>query len=51
MGVKLGLTSREKRRLPVFENKLLRKILRTKWEEVTEAWRRVHKGIFKVYVP
>jgi hypothetical protein len=33
---------REKRRLWVFENRVLRKILGPKSDEVTEKWRRLH---------
>jgi hypothetical protein len=35
MGVKLGLTLREEHRLRVFENRVLRRILRPKRDEET----------------
>jgi hypothetical protein len=35
MGVKLGLTLREKQRLRVFENRVLRRIFGSKRDEVT----------------
>jgi hypothetical protein len=35
------LTLREKHRLRVFENRMLRKILGPKWHEVTGEWRRL----------
>jgi len=43
MGVKLGLSHTEERRLRVFENRVLMKIFGTKREEVTGRWRRLHK--------
>jgi hypothetical protein len=33
---------REKHRLRVFENRVLRKIFGPKWDEVTMKWRRIH---------
>jgi hypothetical protein len=42
MGVKLGsATLREENRLRVFENRVLRRILGPKWEEVAGGWRRL----------
>jgi len=43
MGVRFGLTLRKKHRLRVFENKVLRIILGTKWERVIGDWRRLHE--------
>jgi hypothetical protein len=42
MGVKLGLTLREEHRLRVFENRVLRKVLGPKRDEVTGKSRRLH---------
>jgi hypothetical protein len=42
MGVKLGLTLRDERRLSVFENRVLRRIFGHKREEVAGGWRRLH---------
>jgi hypothetical protein len=42
MGVKLGHTLREERRLRVFENRLLRRIFGSKRDEVTGEWRKSH---------
>jgi hypothetical protein len=36
------VTLREEHRLRVFENRVLRKIFRTKRDEVTGEWRKVH---------
>jgi hypothetical protein len=33
---------REERRLKVFENRVLRKIFGSKWDEVTREWRKLH---------
>jgi hypothetical protein len=33
---------REERRLRVFENRVLRRVLRPKGDEVTEEWRKLH---------
>jgi hypothetical protein len=41
-GVELGLSSREERRLRVFENRMLRMIFGPKRDEVTGEWRRLH---------
>jgi hypothetical protein len=38
-----SLTFREKHRLRVFENRVLRRILEPKRDEVTEEWRRLQK--------
>jgi hypothetical protein len=43
MGVKFGLTLRKEHRLRVFENRVLRIILVTKWDKVIGVWRRLHK--------
>jgi hypothetical protein len=43
MGVELALTLREKRRLRVFENRVLRRIFGPKRDEGTEEWRKLHK--------
>jgi hypothetical protein len=32
----------DERRLRVFENKVLRKVFGSKWDEVTVEWRRLH---------
>jgi hypothetical protein len=37
-----SLTFREKRRLKVFENRVLRRIFECKRDEVTGEWRRLH---------
>jgi hypothetical protein len=37
-----SLTLREKHRLRVFENRVLRRIFGPKWDEVTGEWRKVH---------
>jgi hypothetical protein len=43
MGVKLGsLTLREEHRLRVFENRVLRRIIGPKRDEVTGEWRKLH---------
>jgi hypothetical protein len=44
-----SLTSREKCRLRVFENKVLRRIFGPKTDEVTGEWRRLHNK--KLYAP
>ncbi|KAJ4451009.1 hypothetical protein ANN_02445 [Periplaneta americana] len=38
------LTLREEQRLRVFENKVLRKIFETKWDEVRGEWRKLHNA-------
>jgi hypothetical protein len=38
----LSLTLREKRRLSVFENRVLRRIFTLKRDEVTGGWRELH---------
>jgi hypothetical protein len=38
----LSLTSREERRLRVFENRVLRRIFGPKRDEVTGGWRKLH---------
>jgi hypothetical protein len=43
MGVKFGLTLRKEHRLWLFENKVLRIILGTKWDRIIGKWRRLHK--------
>jgi hypothetical protein len=42
MGVKLGLTLREKHRLRVSENSVLRRIFGPKRKCVAKGWRRLH---------
>ena len=42
MGVKLGHTLREERRLRVFENRVLRRIFGTKRNEIKGEWRKLH---------
>jgi hypothetical protein len=37
-----SLTLREERRLRVFENRVLRRVLRPKGDKVTEKWRKLH---------
>jgi hypothetical protein len=39
-----SLTLREERRLRVFENRVLRRILGPKRDEVTGEWRKLHYG-------
>jgi len=41
-----SLTLREERRLRVFENRVLRRILGPKTDEVTGEWRNLHKEEF-----
>jgi hypothetical protein len=38
----MAVTLREKHRLRVFENRVLRRIFRSKWDEVKGEWRRLH---------
>jgi hypothetical protein len=42
VGVKLGQTLRDQRRLKVFENRVLREIFGSKRNEVTGEWRKLH---------
>jgi hypothetical protein len=42
MGVKLGLNFKEKYRIGMFENKVLRRIFGLKREEVTGGWKKLH---------
>jgi hypothetical protein len=42
MGVQLGLTLREEHRPRVFENKVLRRLVGPKKDEVTGEWRKLH---------
>jgi hypothetical protein len=49
--MKSGLTFREKRRTRVFENRVLRKIVRPKRDEVTRKWRRLHNEGLNVLYP
>jgi hypothetical protein len=42
MGVKLGRTLREERRLQVLENRVLRRIFGPKRDKVTAEWRKIH---------
>jgi hypothetical protein len=42
MGLKQSLTFREERRLRVFENRVLRRIVWAKRDEVTGEWRKLH---------
>jgi hypothetical protein len=49
MGVKLGLSLREERRLRVFENRVLRRIFGPKRDEVTREWRRIHNEELNIY--
>jgi hypothetical protein len=44
-----SLTSREERRLRVFENRALRRIFGPKREEVTEECRRLHEKLNDLY--
>jgi hypothetical protein len=39
-----SLTLREKHRLRVFENRVLRRIFGPKRDKVTEEWRKLHDG-------
>jgi hypothetical protein len=49
MSVKLGcLTLREEHRLKVFENRVLRRILGPKRDEVTRKWRKLHNAELNV---
>jgi hypothetical protein len=51
VGVKLGLLHiKEKHRLRIFENSILRRLLRRKREEMTGGWRRLHnEELHKLY--
>jgi len=40
------MTLRDERRLRVFENRVLRRVLRTKRDEVTGEWRKLHNEEF-----
>jgi hypothetical protein len=44
-----SLTVRGKRRLWVFENRVLRRIFRPKREEMAAGWRRIHKEELPLY--
>jgi len=37
-----SLTLREERRMRVFENRVLRRIIGPKWDEITGEWRKLH---------
>jgi hypothetical protein len=37
-----SLTVREEHKMRVFENRLLRRIIGLKWDEVTGRWRKLH---------
>jgi hypothetical protein len=39
-----SLTLKEKRRVRVFENRVLRRIFGPKWDEVTGEWKKLHNG-------
>jgi hypothetical protein len=43
-----SLTLREEHRLRVFENRLLRRIFRSKRDEVTGGWRKLHNEEFHI---
>ena len=44
------LTLREKHRLRVFENMVLRRIFGPKWDKVTEEWRKHHNAeLYNLY--
>jgi len=50
MGVKLGRSQREERRLRVFENRVLRRTLGPKKDEVTKEWRKLYnEGLNDLY--
>jgi len=50
MGVKLGLSLTEERRLRVFENRVQRKLFGSKRDEVTGEWRKLHnEGLNDMY--
>jgi hypothetical protein len=52
MGVKSGLTLREKRRLRVFENRMLRELFGSKRDEVTGDWRKLrNKELYDLQSP
>jgi hypothetical protein len=40
-----SLTLREKKRLRLFENRVLRIICESKWDEVTGGWRILHEEL------
>jgi hypothetical protein len=44
-----SLTLREKRRLRVFENRVLRRVFGPKRDEVTGEWRKLHKDLNDLY--
>jgi hypothetical protein len=37
------LTLREKHRLRVFENRVLRRVFGAKWDEITGEWRKIYE--------
>ena len=45
-----SLTLREERKLRVFENMVLRRIFGPRKEEVTGEWRRLHMGMWRVWM-
>jgi hypothetical protein len=47
MGVKLGRSLREERKLGVFENRVLRRIFGPKRDEATRDWRKLHNEELK----
>jgi hypothetical protein len=49
MGVKLGLSLTEERRLRVFENRMLRKLFGPKRDEVTGEWRKLYNEGLNLY--
>ena len=44
-----SLTLREERRLRVFENSVLRRVIGPKRDEVTEEWRKLHEELSDLY--
>jgi hypothetical protein len=40
-----SFTLREEHRLRVFENRVLRKIVRSKMEEIRQKWRKLHNDV------
>jgi len=44
-----SVTLWKEHRLKVFENRVLRRILGSKWDEVTGGWRKLHNELHNVY--
>jgi hypothetical protein len=51
MVVKLGHTSREERKMRIFETRVLKRIFGPKRDEVTGEWRRLHNRELYACIP